>query len=105
MDSYFEAWTSLNDHCAATQFPPPSASNGPSTSENNTTSTQSTPSNPQTPTQGCGQGTDNSTCQLNPNSTLTRQQNTTAIPPPIDCNANCTSYTDGNMVCAILVRT
>ncbi|MGB8937295.1 MAG: hypothetical protein WCC17_19565 [Candidatus Nitrosopolaris sp.] len=70
---------------------PPSASNttpnnitssGPT--ENNTTSNPSTPSNSQAITPGCGQGTDNSTCQSN----QTPKQNATTTTPPVDCNAN-----------------
>ena len=80
--------------------PPPSASNqnlnnttsnASSSSQNNATSTPSTPSNQQTMTQGCGQGTDNSTCQLNQNPTPTPtpppRQNTT-LSASVDCNVN-----------------
>ena len=70
---------------------PPSASNttpnnttSSGTTENNTTSNPSAPSNSQAITPGCGQGTDNSTCQSN----QTPQQNATTTPPPVDCNAN-----------------
>ena len=49
---------------ASNQNPNNTTSNVPSSSQK-TSSTPSTPSNQQTMTQGCGQGTDNSTCQLN----------------------------------------
>ena len=77
--------------------PPPSASNqNPNNTTSNvpssspsTTSTPSTSSNQQTMTQGCGQGTDNSTCQLNQNPTPTAppRQNTTPS-SSVDCNVN-----------------
>jgi hypothetical protein len=38
-------------------------------------------------TQGCGQGTDNSICQLNQNPTPAPRQNTTPN-SPVDCNVN-----------------
>jgi hypothetical protein len=69
---------------------PPSASNttpnnttSSGTMENNTTSNLSAASNSQAVTPGCGQGTDNSTCQSNQT-----PQNATTTPPAVDCNAN-----------------
>jgi hypothetical protein len=71
--------------------PPPSASNttpnnttSSGTLENNTTSNLSAASNSQAVTPGCGQGTDNSTCQSNSNPTSTAQQNTTTTSQPSD---------------------
>ena len=74
---------------ASNQNPNNTTSNVPSLSQNNETSIPSTPSNQQTMTQGCGQGTDNSTCQINQNSTPTPapRQNTTPN-SPVDCNVN-----------------
>src|SRR5215831_19054046 len=74
---------------ASNQNPNNTTSNVPSSSQNNETSIPSTPSNQQTMTQGCGQGTDNSTCQINQNSTPTPapRQNTTPN-SPVDCNVN-----------------
>src|SRR5215469_14875561 len=59
-------------------------SNTSGPTENHATSNPSTSSNSQAITPGCGQGTDNSTCQSN----QTTQQNTTTTPHPVDCNAN-----------------
>jgi len=87
--------TQQNTTTAITPPPPPFASNPtpnnitssrPKTSENNTTPTLSTPSNQQTTTQGCRQGTDNSTCRSNPNPPPTQQNTTTN--PAVDCNPN-----------------
>jgi hypothetical protein len=72
--------------------PPPSASSVPS-SKSNVTSTPSTPSKQQPMTQGCGEGTDNSTCQLNqkPTPTPAPGQNTT---PTTQQNINNSSNQD-----------
>ena len=74
--------TLLNSSSYTTTPPNNTTSSGPT--ENNATSNPSTSSNSQAITPGCGQGTDNSTCQSN----QTTQQKTTTTPPPVDCNAN-----------------
>jgi hypothetical protein len=69
-------------------------SSGPT--ENNTTSNPSTSSNSQAITPGCGQGTDNSTCQSNSNPTSTAQQNNTTSSGPAENNTTSNPSTSSN---------
>jgi hypothetical protein len=75
---------SNNSQVNNTMLPPPTpsaTSTTPNDTTNNGPTENDTTSNSQAISPGCGQGTDNSTCQSN----QTTQQNTTTS---IDCNAN-----------------